>query len=207
MDQGRVDPGAMWDEKYRQADYLFGTRPNAFLAEQSYRLPPGARVLCAGDGEGRNGVWLAGQGHKVVSVDASARGLQKASKLALDKGVFLSTVCADLAGWDWPEAAYDAVVSIFLHLPSLERPRIHAGFRRALRPGGLVILEAFAPAQAGRPSGGPKDPDLLYDTTTLATDFEDMDALILEEAETVLNEGPRHQGRATVVRLVARKPQ
>lgn len=202
----RDDPGAFWDDKYREADHRFGTRPNAFLVEQSYRLPPRAQVLCAGDGEGRNGVWLAGQGHKVVSVDVSPRALQKASRLALDKGVFLSTVCADLADWDWPVAAYDAATAIFLHLPPAARAVVHGGLLRALKPGGLILLEAFSPAQLGRSSGGPRDVALLYDAATLRGDFAGAAVIELAETETVLDEGPHHRGPAAVVRLVARAP-
>jgi SAM-dependent methyltransferase len=201
-----TDPGSFWDERYGPADYLYGRRPNLYLVDQSYRLSPGAKVLCVGDGEGRNGVWLAGQVHRVVSVDASPRALQKASRLALEKEVFLSTICADLTRWDWPEAAYDAVVAIYLHLHPATRPAVHRGCATALRPGGLLIIEAFAPAQQGRPSGGPPDPAMLYDAEMLGRDFDGMEIVELMEAETVLDEGTGHHGRAAVVRLVARAP-
>ena len=59
-----------WDNRYGEPGYAYGTEPNAFLRAQASRLPPGARVLVVGDGEGRNGVWLAIQGHDVLSVDA-----------------------------------------------------------------------------------------------------------------------------------------
>lgn len=200
------DPAAFWDERYRPAEYVYGRRPNRFLVDQSYRLSPGARVLCVGDGEGRNGVWLAGQGHRVISVDASPRALQKASRLALEKEVFLSTICADLTRWDWPERSYDAVVAIYLHLPPDVRPAVHRGCAGAIRPGGLLILEAFASAQHGRPSGGPPDPAMLYGADMLSHDFEGLEIVELTETETVLEEGTGHHGRAAVVRLVARAP-
>ena len=110
---GPTDP-AFWDARYQADGYLYGTRPNAFLVEHAYLLNPDMRVLMAGDGEGRNGVWLAEQGMKVVSVDFSPVALQKATKLALDRGVRLMAVCADLTDWDWPVAEYDAAALILL---------------------------------------------------------------------------------------------
>lgn len=67
-----------WDQRYSHPSLLYGFRPNSFLVVAEVMLPRAARVLVLGDGEGRNGVWLAGQGHHVVSVDFSAVAMQKA---------------------------------------------------------------------------------------------------------------------------------
>ena len=204
--QDQADPSAFWDAKYDGGDYKYGTRPNAFLVDQSWRLKPGARILVPGDGEGRNGVWLAEQGHSVVTVDASPRGIQKATKLALDRGVRLKSSCADLRDWAWPQAIYDVVVATFLHLASAHRPRLHQSMVKALVPGGLVLLEAFTPDQLQFTSGGPKAVDLLYTADQLRSDFADAEILELGETTTQLSEGPYHDGPAAVVRLVARRP-
>ena len=93
-------PLNFWDQRFAEPGFKYGTEPNAFLREQAVRLPPAGRVLVPGDGEGRNGVWLAAQGHQVASVDSSAVGLQKARDLASQHGVELETVVADLAVWE-----------------------------------------------------------------------------------------------------------
>ena len=67
-----------WDEEFSKPGYRYGTEPNSFLVEMAGRLPAGARVIAAGDGEGRNGVWLATEGHHGLALDASAVGLAKA---------------------------------------------------------------------------------------------------------------------------------
>lgn len=200
------DPSAFWDQKFAVEGFLYGTRPNAYLVDQTWRLDPGSTILVPGDGEGRNGVWLARQGYRVTAVDASPRGLQKASRMALEAGVPLRTICADLRHWDWPEAAYDAVVAVYLHLRPEDRPRLHAAMLSAVRPGGLVILEAFTPAQLANDSGGPKNPDMLYTADLLRSDFAAAETVELEETDTVLDEGPGHRGPAAVVRMVARRP-
>lgn len=202
----QADPTTFWDAKFEGQDYKYGTRPNAFLVDQSWRLKPESRVLAPGDGEGRNGVWLAEQGHSVVTVDASPRGIQKATKLALDRGVRLNASCADLRDWAWPTAVFDVVVATFLHLAPTHRLKLHQSMVQALVPGGLVLLEAFTPDQLKFRSGGPKAPELLYAAEHLRTDFKAAEILELEETETVLAEGPYHEGTAAVVRLVARRP-
>ena len=71
-----------WDRRAAEPDHKYGTQPNAWLCQQAHRLAPGSRVLLPGDGEGRNSVWLAAQGHQVLAVDSSAVGLAKGQALA-----------------------------------------------------------------------------------------------------------------------------
>ena len=196
---------SFWDSRFGVDEYVYGTEPNAFLVAQAGGLVPGGRVLVPGDGEGRNGVWLAGRGMAVHSVDSSRAGLAKIERLARERKVAVETEWADLLAWDWPKGAYDAVASIFLHFPSAERPRIHAAMLDALKPGGLIVLDGFRPEQLGYDSGGPKDADLLVSTADLAKDFEAADILLLEECQAELDEGPFHRGPAAIVRMVARR--
>ncbi|MFT7125231.1 MAG: hypothetical protein ACI9YG_001305, partial [Candidatus Azotimanducaceae bacterium] len=92
-------PGNRWDERYQGTDYLFGTEPNDFLATAVQGLVP-AETLCLADGEGRNGVFLAGLGHRVTSLDASTVGLEKAQLLASQQDVSIKTRLADLTTED-----------------------------------------------------------------------------------------------------------
>lgn len=87
---------SFWDQNFAGAEYRYGTQPNAYLASQAHRLAPGSTVLVPGDGEGRNGVWLARQGHRVTAIDLSTVGLDKARRLAHEQGVAIDTQVADL---------------------------------------------------------------------------------------------------------------
>ena len=195
-----------WDEKFKQDDFLFGTQPNGFLVEQAGLLAPGQTVLVPGDGEGRNGIWLAQQGLAVTAVDSSAVGQGKAKHLAAQRGVQLDFRLADLLAWDWPQGQYDHVVSIFFHLHSSDRPAVHRAMLQALKPGGLLMLEAFRPQQLGLGSGGPSDADLLYDQAMLRGDFDGAEIVLLTDADPVLDEGPVLCGSARTVRLIVRRP-
>ena len=195
-----------WDERFGQDGYLYGETANEFLQHRHTLIPKDSRVLVLGDGEGRNGVFLARKRCKVTSVDASAVGLQKAQALAARHKVSLETIHATLPNLDIEKGAWDAVVLIFLHLPPETRRAVHQLAIDALRPGGLLILEAFTPAQLGKPSGGPTTDERLYTPEILREDFgEQMDIEGLAEVDTILNEGAGHVGPASVVRLLASK--
>ena len=47
----------MWDERYSEAGFAYGTKPNDFLRENLEKLPAG-KILCLAEGEGRNAVFL-----------------------------------------------------------------------------------------------------------------------------------------------------
>lgn len=195
-----------WNQKFAGQAYKYGEQPNAFLVQQCGQVPAGARVLVPGDGEGRNGVWLAEQGYQVHSVDCSEVGLDKGRALAERRGVVVEWVHADLTAWAPTASHFDAVVVCYLHLPSATRPLVMQHLLHALKPGGVFILEAFHPSQLGLTSGGPKDVDLLYTLDTLRSDLRAAGVsgheFVAAECDTTLDEGPFHQGLARVTRLV-----
>src|SRR5687768_1878297 len=102
-----------WNGRYAAKDYVFGTRPNAFLASQAHRLAPGMTALSVADGEGRNSVWLASRGLEVTAFDFSPVGVAKARALAAREGVEVDYRVADIDAWDWQPEAFDVVVGIF----------------------------------------------------------------------------------------------
>jgi SAM-dependent methyltransferase len=200
-----ANPQKMWDERFSQHEPVYGEAPNAFLAAQATRFQSGMRLLVPGDGYGRNGIWLAKQGFQVHTVDLSQVGVERAMQAAHAAGVDMTIEQADLATWNWPADHLDGIFSIFLHLPPDVRPKIHASMLRAVKPGGLIILEAFSPAQLHYTSGGPKEIELLYTAEILRHDFAPAGPLLLEEKQTHINEGPMHSGPAAVVQAIFRK--
>jgi SAM-dependent methyltransferase len=199
-----------WNERYSGEDFSFGTEPNVFLASQADRLKPGMRALVPGDGEGRNGVWLAQQGLAVDTVDVSATGAAKAQALAKERGVEIGTEVADLLDWDWPRDGYDIVAALYIHFFDTDRLRMHRAMLDALKPGGLIILESFRIEQLEfqkvHNSGGPRSADMLCSRAKLEADLAGAKFLTLEEADVDLNEGRRHKGPAAVIRAIVQKP-
>lgn len=196
----------IWDQRFAADHYVYGTEPNAYLRSQSWRLPKAGAALSVADGEGRNGVFLAQAGLEVLAVDSSQVGLDKAQDLARSRDVCLRTLTTDLGEWGWRRDAFDVVVSIYAHFPPVLRRQINRHIVDSLRPGGLIILEAFHKDQVPLTSGGPKDPDMLYDLAMIEQDFAGLETLERLSGIVRLDEGPLHQGEARVVRYVGRRP-
>lgn len=198
--------GQFWNPRFSAEEYAYGKAPNDFVREASARLRGSMRVLSIGDGEGRNGVFLASLGHRVTSLDASSAANAKAQRLALEKGVELETVLADLWSWSMPRNSYDAVVSVYCHLPPELRRRVHAQIVQGLRPGGVLILEGYTPRQLLFGTGGPKQRELLYSADVLVNELRGLKVELCREVEREVVEGRFHTGRASVVQLIASKP-
>ncbi len=195
-----------WDERYAGEDYFFGTEPNAFLVTQRHLLKPGMRCLAVADGEGRNGVWLAQQGLRVLSVEASAVALQKARRLAQQRGVSVEFEQADLATWHWGEHRFDVVAAIFIQFaPPALREQMFAGIKRCLKPGGLLLLQGYTPRQLEYKTGGPPLAENMYTETLLRQSFADMEILHLREHDEQVNEGSGHSGMSALIDMVGRK--
>ena len=192
----------MWDERYSSADYAYGTEPNDFLRAVAPRLPVG-NTLCLGEGEGRNAVFLAGLGHHVTALDASAVGLEKARALAEARGVGLRTLHVDLSQYTIEPNAWDVIVSVFCHLPRDLRVRVHAGVVAGLRPGGKFVLEAYTPAQLSLSTGGPPFVDMMMDLESLKRELAPLAFEHAAELHREVYEGRYHHGPGAVVQILA----
>jgi SAM-dependent methyltransferase len=195
-----------WDARYADAGYLYGTEPNDFLRDQAPALPEGSRTLCLAEGPGRNAVFLAGRGHRVVAVDQSRVGLEKARQLAHERGVVVETVTADLSELHIEPEGWDAIVSIWCHLPSTVRTTLHRRVVQGLKPGGVLVLEAYTPRQLEYGTGGPPDPDRLMTLDGLREELAGLELEVGRELEREIHEGTKHQGPSHVVQVLARKP-
>lgn len=200
------DPGAFWDERFKHERFAYGREPNPFLAAQAHRFAPASRILSLAEGEGRNAIFLAKQGHQVTAQDASGEGLKKLGAWAEAEGLEVATQQSDLREAELGEGAWDAVLNVFGHFPPAERRALNARIARALKPGGLVLLVLFHPEQLGRSSGGPKQAEFLATPEALLGDFPGFEALVAELQSPRLDEGPLHQGEARVTCFLARKP-
>lgn len=194
----------MWDERYRDSQYAYGTEPNDFLKEKYTVLPKG-RVLCLAEGEGRNAVFLAKQGYQVVAVDASVEGMKKAKQLAEINNVDIEYMVADLSSFEIEEAAFDAVISIFCHVPLAVRQALHERVVRGLKPSGVLLLEAYTPAQLQHKTGGPPVEELTMQLDDLLQEFQGLQMQHAVEFEREVVEGIYHTGRGAVVQLIGIK--
>lgn len=194
-----------WDERYSAEGFFYGSEPNDFLRSQAGRIRPRGDVLCLAEGEGRNAVFLAAQGLNVTAVDGAQAGLTKLKSLAAQKHTSVETVCADLADFDMGLEKWDAIVSVWCHLPQALRADVHARVVKALKPGGVFILEAYTPRQLQFKTGGPPVVELLMTLEALKTELAGMDFLHGTEIDRMIHEGRGHEGQSAVVQIVARR--
>lgn len=195
-----------WNQRYSSDTFFYGTDPNAFLASQLNRFQPGQSVLAVADGEGRNSTWLARQGLDVTAVEFSPLAVEKAQRLAEQSGVAVHHETSDLFAWSWGENRFDVVVAIFIQFVGPEQRRIlNELMLRALKPGGLLILQGYRPKQLEYRTGGPSSVENLYTAETLREEFSGTEILHLAEHDDEICEGAGHCGMSALVDLVARK--
>lgn len=164
--------------------------PSRLLIALSDLLPRVGLALDLACGGGRNSVYLARRGLQVVGVDRAWEGLQRGKELAVQAGVTVSWVRADLEGFHTPSETFDVIVCFYYRDPSLY-PIIRASLHR----GGLLIYQTFTHDQV-RFSKGPKNPAYLLGPGELLNAFGDWNIVSYRETWS-------DRGEAA---LVARKP-
>jgi len=195
-----------WNERFSIKEYVYGESPNVFFAEQLGRLKSGSIVLPC-EGEGRNAVYAAALGWQVNAFDSSEAGKVKALQLAEKKSVVIDYIVENAVAATYPENSVDVVAFIYAHFPPAIRKQIHQKAIGWLKPGGVIILEAFNPKQLNNQSGGPEDLPRLYSEEILKEDFESLKAEMMKSLQTELKEGKFHQGVADIIRFVGVKKQ
>jgi cyclopropane fatty-acyl-phospholipid synthase-like methyltransferase len=195
-----------WENRYAAPGYHFGTAPNAFLNSKSDLLRPGQTALAVADGEGRNGVFLAEQGLDVLSIEFSPKAVAKARALAAERGVTLRIELADVLRWQWPSEAFDVIAAIFIQFASPdERAKVFDGMNKALKRGGLLLMQGYRPEQLKYGTGGPSRIENLYTRALLEESFKNFASLEIHEYDAVIAEGSAHVGMSALIDLVARK--
>lgn len=194
----------LWNARYAESGFAYGTEPNDFLKSTFRRIPKG-EVLMLGDGEGRNGVFLAIQGYSVMSVDWSSVGLEKAKTFAQEKQVSIKTTVCDLEHFRIETNSWDGIVSIFCHLPKVVRRKVHREVVEGLKEGGVFLLEAYSPKQIEFGTGGPKQRELLMELDEVLEEIKGLSVELAQEIEREVKEGKYHTGQASVIQIIAKK--
>ena len=198
-----------WDERYKGEEFAYGEQPNNYLKEQLEKLPAG-KILFPAEGEGRNAVFAAGLGWQVSAFDISAEGRNKAMRLADKNNVRIDYQVGELQTLGYQPGQFDALALIYAHFPPGIKSSMHKALDKYLRPGGMIIFEAFSKKHIdyvarNEKVGGPRDIDSLFSIEELTSDFENYDFIEIAELEIELSEGLFHNGVGSVIRFVAKK--
>lgn len=192
----------MWNQRYAQEVFVYGTEPNEFFKTQLSLLPKG-KVLLPAEGEGRNAAYAASKGWDVVAFDNSTSGKEKAEKLMNQKNVQFDYLIESFEEFEYEASSFDVIALIYAH--TFNRKSNHQKILRFLKPGGILLLEGFSKKQINYSSGGPRNQNMLFSGEELKSDFPNCTTIELEETETELKEGPLHIGKASIIRAIMRK--
>jgi len=187
------DDRSRWNRRYATGEYIYGKEPLTFLKEKLDVLVQGKALVLA-MGEGRNAVFLAGNGFDVDGCDISVKAIEKAKLFARESGVTLNAFVADLDEYKVPADTYDLITCFYYTQRDLI-PQIKEG----LRKGGMVIFETYSIDQLkyGKDAPGPKNPEYLLRHNELLDSFRDFRILYYREGEIAENK--------SVVSLIAQK--
>lgn len=194
-----------WDERYSEPGFTYGTAPNEFLVSVVDRIPQG-KILSLAEGEGRNAVYLASLGYRVTGIDGSEVGLRKAVDLAMERGVAITTIHADLSAFEIEHGQWDGIIACYCHLPPAIRIPLHRAAVEGLAPGGVFVLEAFSKEQLAYNTGGPQSLDMLMSLDELERELAGLEFVHAVQIEREVREGRGHTGTASVVQILAVKP-
>ena len=197
----------MWDTRFQVESFVFGEEPNKFLHDVApIYLKTSQKVLCVADGEGRNSVWLAKQGLQVDAFDFSEVAISKAKSLAIRNNVSVNFTVSDCESWNWNDSQYDAVAAIFIQFASpTEREILFKNMVKALKPGGIIIIQGYTPKQLEYKTGGPNDINYLYTESLMQDLLGGLGIVEMKSYEAVMSEGPGHNGMSALIGVVAKK--
>ena len=193
-----------WDKRFDEEQYIYGKEPNQFLKNMFDRLPQKNTLMIA-EGEGRNGVFLAKNGHNVTTWDYAPSAIRKTQSLAEEMGVSVKAELQDLENVTWEENKWDTIVNVFGHFPTDLRMKTLNGIKKSIKLGGFFLTEVYSIHQLDYKTGGPRDIDLLYRSEELLQTFSDWKIYHFYYGEEERNEGQLHTGKCHVVQLLAQK--
>jgi cyclopropane fatty-acyl-phospholipid synthase-like methyltransferase len=199
----------MWNQRYGQKEFAYGTAPNDFFKTKLEKLRPG-KILLPAEGEGRNAVYAAQLGWEVFAFDMSDAGQTKALELAAQNKVNIHYKVGEMSEINFEPEQFDALALIFAHFPPHLQTMYHRQLDAYLKKGGTMILEGFSTRnmkyQVGKENpSGPRDINMLFSTGQMERDFSNYNILELNEEVVELDEGLYHQGKSSVIRFVGSK--
>ena len=170
--QGERAEVERWNRILTSEKPAFNTQTNEFLVEMARSRKPGT-ALDVGMGQGRNAIWLAQQGWEVTGFDPAEKAVALARQNAEKLGVKLHTEIVGMEKFDFGERRWDLI--LLSYVGGRELPE---RVERALKPGGILVLEAFhRDAARGRSIGGA----VVFDTGELPKLFPGLRVVRYEE--------------------------
>ncbi|MFJ6207916.1 class I SAM-dependent methyltransferase [Lysinibacillus sp. NPDC092081] len=194
-----------WDQRFKTIEYVYGEQPNAFIEDYVHYLKDYLNVAAYAEGEGRNAVFLAIQGHKVTAFDYAESGLKKTEQLAEKHNVTVQTKLTDLLQDELPVEMFDAAIMVFGHFPAEQQQEVFKRIVDSVKSGGRIMMELYSIYQLPYASGGPRQLEFLYDPLNVLKWCQPYKIIHFFTGEQVRNEGMLHTGLAHTIQIIIEK--
>jgi hypothetical protein len=197
-----------WNQRYSQTPFPYSDKPNLFVENffKNHVAPKNSKILVPADGDGRNGLWLAKQGYQVQAFDYSETAVELANSQAQKLGLNYVSRVQDIKNWNPPQNEFDFVVVVFFHLePELFQMSLQKYSKALKNKNAFLVAQFFHKNQLGKNSGGPKDLDMLCNKESFLCLENSFNKTQTESTEPILDEGPLHQGQASLINLIAQR--
>lgn len=168
---------AAWDERYRATDRLWSESPNVFVESRLSGRIPGVGLDLA-SGEGRNAIWLAGQGWGMTAVDFSAAAIERGRQ----HSDAVDFVVADVLTWE-PNRRFDLVLIAYLQLVEADFEPLIRRAATWLETGGELFMVGHDRTNIEHGVGGPQVAEVLWevdDVVSWLDGLEIVEASVLE---------------------------
>lgn len=194
-----------WDNSFSDTDYVYGETANVFIRDKSNTIPSQSKVACFAEGEGRNAIYLAKQGHDVTAYDQSNVGLEKTKTLAANNNVHVQTVEMDVTKEKAEENQFDAAIMVFGHVPKSDQAFFIKSMIDSVKPGGHILFEVYSEEQLEYRTGGPPAFDMMYNPKDMLEWIGDNKTLHFYYGEAERHEGKKHSGACHLIQVVVQK--
>lgn len=191
--EGKRLEAERWNQYFTRDVPAFNTGPNAFMVDVIKDRAPG-NALDVGMGQGRNALWLARQGWDVTGFDPADKAVAIARENAARLGLRLTADVKADDDFDFGVEKWDLILLSYVGCGQM-----FEAVERALKPGGIVVAEAFhADAAKDHRIGGS-----ICGTGELPHRFQALRTLRYEEPIAMPDFATE---RMRIVRFLAQKP-
>jgi SAM-dependent methyltransferase len=184
-----------WNRILTAENPTFNVKPNEFLVEMTKGRKPGT-ALDVGMGQGRNTIWLAQQGWDVTGFDPAEKAVALAQENARKLGVHFKAEVKGIEDFDFGDRRWDMILLSYVGGRDMTDV-----LQRALKPGGVLVVEAFhRDATKGRSIGG----GVVFDTGQLPALYPQLRVVRYEEPMRIADFG---QQKVRLVRYCGERPE
>lgn len=134
----------MWDDIYKKSECYWGLNPNGNLVQFLSLIPKG-KILDIGAGEGRNALFLAKHGFKVLCLDVSEVASEKCKKLAEKLGVSIDYKIGDIQDFSSASCKFSCIIcsAALPFMKKSEAKEVIEKMKEWLVPKGIILVSVF----------------------------------------------------------------